>query len=328
MENSLDSFRMHIEHSWKNVFDDEHVLDDCSVFFQSFKVQCVLASFSLPEENGGDVILRYAMNLPATINRNLAFGDTIEELLQSVTKKRRDIIHPNPSSNDAWRCDFDLPHVITIGYTILFVLQQTANYSKESVEGAEESVSAAHKEILLRVFNSISTLIADVMEEGDESNIYKRKNVAALSEQLILAPVCAAHLSLGCLLQQYDIVHHRISFLMGQNTSDFLYGTKAPNCFLYSDLLWSQLAQLYVCLPPYVGAECDDRLILGQSFATRGDDVTDKAEVDGLSKKQLPCEVIPRYLAHLGVMIRTFTPLTVGSNYSGDADNALTEHQS
>lgn len=107
-------------------------------------------------------------------------------------------------------------------------------------------------------FNAISKIIADLIAESAadvdsippettddcDSSFWRRNFHRSMfwPQQLILAPVCAAHLSLGCFLRQFDVVQLRIEWLMNLNppspsspgsrsSDDIVGGNRPPNGF-------------------------------------------------------------------------------------------------
>jgi Putative zinc-finger domain len=170
------------------------------------------------------------------------------------------------------------------GKRLLDVLERAATrFDKNSSgSGTMASSSGGNQEELLELYKTVDQLLVRVWKRMQQAtnninnnNKFKTKhekattsarnmlvipnlNPTAFSLELLWTPLFAANIALACSMRLYDRAQHRLETLFAMSSSS----TTLPNVmvvhgnlFTYSQLLWSQLVQLRICLPLYKSGE-------------------------------------------------------------------------
>ena len=278
-----------------------------NVFHQTFTVQRILQSIPIPSQGP---LQRFTSppRLPSTA--------TIRDMVDQYLPKA--ISHLQLQQQEQQYEDADVEHApaaaaLYIGEVILDVLKHVASLSivsnQQKPDGMLQSFSSAARSEYREVFDAIGVILDDFLRGND----FKE---SPFENQLIMAPVWAAHISLGCFLRQFQVVQERMEQLMSLIPVQ-------DNWFLRSELLWSQLIQLQLCLPSYEVQndplatiavshrnvqEPQNHIDASSSFQ----DTSPPPKQRGIPKEIVDrYEVITTYVGTLGVAIRNLKP-TIG----------------
>ena len=117
---------------------------------------------------------------------------------------------------------------------------------------------------ILQVLSNASCAIRTGDTSNNWKNLYDRIDQSLHSllrfsfedsfVQLLLTPLFAANVALGCTLKLYHKAYSRILALFCHQSDDT--ASEGVNLFIVSGMLWSQLLQLRICLPP-VGVDSE-----------------------------------------------------------------------
>ncbi|KAL7571073.1 hypothetical protein ACA910_003786 [Epithemia clementina (nom. ined.)] len=346
--------------------------DEGNIFSRAFMLQRTLRSVSLSLQGSGKDYedgLYIANTPPSTIiPRDASIREIIEihlPLAVSHSWQQQQNLYQDYGTEQyrVWFCNNT---AVLLGEAILASLERAATVissKKKQQTDRRSSQSVLLQRDCVELFNAISKVIADLIAVAHDRRM--RATTASIAgfpsllshtmlhhqqhdhhqQQLILAPVCAAHLSLGCFIRQYDVVQLRIEWLMNISSSFSVHGGggEVKNLFLCSELLWSQLIQLQLCLPFFSQDvsnnhhnnsnnnnnnnnnydDCNNRNTTLNHEDRKNDEGERTASIPDngpsatplhrqeqvLSKEILDChEIISRYVASLGIVVRNLKP--------------------
>ena len=238
---------------WSASFSDSsNISNHPHIFLQHWNVQCVLAS--LCDDSMADLDFGQLATLED--------GEgSIQDMISLCFPQNKP---PSTSGNGG---DWEMKDLVVHGRIILHVLRRVS-------EMTHDSNNPPSMFQLKQLFDAIGKSMADLLQDNETT---------VLSRDLLLTPLCAAQMSLGCHLRQYHVVQLRLEWLTHYSAN---LTSHATNWFLYSSLLWSQILQLQVCLPPFPEEDSDER------------------DLQELHK------ALAASLSFLGVTVRHFQPLS------------------
>lgn len=258
-----------LERHWEST----QVKSQDNLFCRSFHVQRVLWLLSSRQQE------RNFASHGAKIPEQTSIRAMVQEHLPRLEMLSKEAIQDDP-----------VQVTLFFASRLLEILQQAASLTMSGSARQRE-----HFSDLVELFESISKVIADFIMDCS-FHVHEKEDNMTL--QLLFTPVCAANLSLGCLVRHYDIVQTRIEWLMK------FVGTGQLNWFLYSGLLWSQLIQLKICLPSL-------SQLIPTSRAVESGLVNKPAKIAKTASPRVADasivethKVMAEYLVHLGITVR------------------------
>ena len=292
-----------IEKQWTvDTTDRQQQHQKDNIFFQSFTVQRVLMSL-LSDHKKGEGFIHTTARVPITT--------PIQELVSAYLPQIVSLAQQQYQFQEEDDVNINENVATYLCQSVLAMLEQVASDFVNSKHGNDSFPSSSFRNDCLDLFNAMSKIIADLIANSMDSSTDSGSNK---SQQLILTPVCAAHLSLGCFIRQFDVVQLRIEWLLNMSQ-----GT--CNMFLYSELLWSQLIQLQLCLPvslvPPSEETNNDNNDAPSSSSNDETKQSKSSETSTTHHHRLPNKIIEcherlaKYLFSLGVVVRNIKP-TVG----------------